>query len=33
LSGKVIRGPAPAALTRFPVKKEGDFLEIILKEG
>ncbi|HEU4436038.1 MAG TPA: Rieske (2Fe-2S) protein [candidate division Zixibacteria bacterium] len=33
LSGKVIRGPAPAALTRFPVRKEGDFLEIILKEG
>ena len=33
LSGKVIRGPAPAALTRFPVKKEGDFLEINLKEG
>ncbi len=33
LAGKVIRGPAPAALTRFPVKKEGEFLEIILKEG
>lgn len=33
LSGKVIRGPAPAALTCFPVKKEGEFLEIILKEG
>ncbi|MGH8004330.1 MAG: ubiquinol-cytochrome c reductase iron-sulfur subunit [Limisphaerales bacterium] len=33
LTGKVIRGPAPAALTRFPVKKEGEFLEIILKEG
>ncbi|HXF49518.1 MAG TPA: Rieske (2Fe-2S) protein [Verrucomicrobiae bacterium] len=33
LSGKVIRGPAPAALTRFPVKKEGGVMEIILKEG
>ncbi|MCI0405626.1 MAG: Rieske (2Fe-2S) protein [candidate division Zixibacteria bacterium] len=33
LTGKVLRGPAPAALTRFPVKKEGEFLEIILKEG
>lgn len=33
LSGKVIRGPAPAALTRFPVKRDGDFVEIILKEG
>lgn len=33
LSGKVIRGPAPAALTRFPVNKNGDFVEIILKEG
>ena len=33
LTGKVIRGPAPAALTRFPVRKEVDFLEIILKEG
>lgn len=33
LTGQVLRGPAPAALTRFPVKKKGDFLEIILKEG
>jgi Rieske Fe-S protein len=33
LSGRVIRGPAPAALTRFPVKKDGDFVEIVLKEG
>jgi len=33
LTGNVIRGPAPASLTRFPVKKEADFLEIILKEG
>lgn len=33
LTGKVIRGPAPAALTRFPVKRNGEFLEIILKEG
>lgn len=33
LSGKVIRGPAPSALTRFPVKRDGDFLEIVLKEG
>ncbi|MCI0406928.1 MAG: Rieske (2Fe-2S) protein [candidate division Zixibacteria bacterium] len=33
LTGKVMRGPAPANLTRFPVKKEGEFLEIILKEG
>lgn len=33
LAGQVIRGPAPAALTRFPVKKEGEFLEIILKEA
>lgn len=33
LTGKVIRGPAPANLARFPVKKEGGFLEIVLKEG
>ena len=33
LTGQVIRGPAPANLTRFPVKKEGDFLEIVLREG
>ncbi|HLG94645.1 MAG TPA: Rieske (2Fe-2S) protein [candidate division Zixibacteria bacterium] len=33
LTGKVVRGPAPANLTRFPVKKEGELLEIILKEG
>jgi len=33
LTGKVTRGPAPANLARFPVKKEGEFLEIVLKEG
>lgn len=33
LTGRVVRGPAPANLTRFPVKKNGDFVEIFLKEG
>lgn len=29
-SGKVLKGPAPEPLTRFPAERQGDFLEIDL---